>query len=155
MSSRTLRIVLLVSLALNLSFIGAWGYSALVAGDKGGQGGVEALSEELGLSDAQHEALAALREAARERWRIQLGRGGNRALVVAGLSAESYDQEAIEGQLGERMATRASLIAQTMGELHAYLQTLDDTQRQAFLERAKERRFLRNLFGRQRKDRQN
>ena len=91
-------------------------------------------------------------EGARERWRSQLGRGGNRALVVAGLSAESYDREAIEGQLGARMATRASLIAQTMGELHAYLQTLDESQRQAFLERAKERRFLRNLFGRQRKD---
>lgn len=158
MSSRLLWILLVVSLALNLSFVGAWGYSAVVASDRPAAGDevVEELVESLGLNAAQRAGLIALRQSARERWRSQGGgRGGLREVVVAALAAPTFDRAAIEGQLDERLAGRAGRIAQTMEGVHAYLQTLSDEQRQAFLERAKERGFLRKLFGRPRKPRQN
>ena len=158
MSSRVLWIALLVSLALNFSFIGAWGYSAFVASDRADAGDktVEELVESLGLNAEQRDALIALRESARERWRSQGGgRGGLREIVVAGLGAPTFDRAEIEGRLNERMSGRADRIAQTMEGVHGYLQTLNEEQRQAFLERAKERGFLRNLFGRPRKPRPN
>ena len=158
MSSRVLWIALLVSLALNVSFVGAWGYSALVASDRADAGDqvVEELVESLGLNAEQRDALTALRQSARARWQSQGGgRGGLREVVVAGLAAPSFDRAAFEGRLKERMVGRADRIAQTMEGLHAYLQTLTEAHRQAFLERAKERGFLRSLFGRPRKPRSN
>lgn len=155
MSPRVLWIALLVSLALNLSFVGAWGYSALVATDRG-KLGVEALAAELNLSADQKDSLLALRQAARERWQDARGAGGGlRETVVAGLSAPSFERESVEAMMSERMTRRAGLVTETMGELHAYLQTLSTEQRAAFLERAKERGFLRTLFGRPRQDKRN
>ena len=158
MSSRLLWILLVVSLALNLSFVGAWGYSAVVASDRAAAGdeAVEELVQSLGLNAEQRDGLIALRQSARERWRSQGGgRGGLREVVVAGLADTKFDRAEIESRLNERLSGRAGRIAQTMEGVHAYLQTLNDEQRQAFLERAKERGFLRNLFGRPRKPRQN
>ena len=161
MSARLLWIVLAVSLALNLSFVGAWGYSALIAkdslGEALGRGGdpVAALADQLVLSPEQRDGLVALREKARERWKGQAGQGGSlRETLAASLAAPSFDRQAMEGMVSERMARRAGVVAESMAELHAYLQTLSDDQRQAFLEMAKQRGFLRSLFGRKRPGKQ-
>ena len=153
MSPRLLWTLLAVSLALNLSFVGAWGYSALVAPQTVDRASsdVEALAEHLLLSPEQRDGLVALRKGVQERWRsLSVSSGGVRDLVVTGLSSESFDRAAMEDMVTARMTARAEVVASSMADLHAYLQTLSGEQRQAFLELAKQRGFLRGLFGRSR-----
>ena len=49
--------------------------------------------------------------------------------------------------LRQGMERRATGFEQMMVDLHGYLATLSDEQRAAFLEMAKERGFLRGLYG--------
>ncbi len=53
--------------------------------------------------------------------------------------------------MAERMTRRQERILGRAEALHGYLATLDPEQRAGFLEMAKERGFLRGLFGRHRK----
>ena len=158
MSPRLLWILLAVSLALNLSFVGAWGYSALVAPQtlQRANSDIEGLAEHLLLSPEQRDGLVELRKGVQERWRNLSGSSGNLSqLVVGGLAAESFDRDAMQDMVAARMTARAEVVAASMADLHAYLQTLSGEQRQAFLELAKQRGFLRGLFRGGRRDKRN
>ena len=154
MNRRLLWIALAVSLALNLSFVGVWGYSAVTANETIDQGNelIDQVADHLLLSAEQRDGLIVVRRNARERWRT-LSSGGNalRQAVINGLADPVYDEDAMRDVVSGRLGQRAAVIAAIMGDLHAYVATLSPDQRDAFIGLAGQRGFLRGLFGARRK----
>lgn len=154
MRSRSLWIVVAVSLALNLSFIGVWGYSTVTANETKDEGNslVDGVTEHLLLTIEQREVLMDVRRKARVRWRTLSGSSGAlREAVVSGLSQESYDEAAMRDLVASRFGQRSEVIAAIMGDLHRFIGMLSPEQRQAFIELAGQRGFLRGLFKPRRK----
>ena len=154
MKVRLLWVVLAVSLALNLSFVGVWGYSAVTANEtaKEGNGYIEEVADHLLLTEPQREGLMTLRRKARERWRALSGeRNALRDTIVQSLATEVYDQEAVRGVVAGRLGQRAEVVSAIMGDLHAFMATLSPQQREAMLVLVERRGFLRSLFGSRKK----
>ena len=116
---------------------------------------VDDVAEQLALNPAQSAALQALQDAARNRPRpSREARAQRRAKFLAELAAPEFDRARLEALMAERMAGRQERMLGRAEALHGYLATLDSEQRDGFLEMAKERGFLRGLFGRHRKKRE-
>ena len=58
----------------------------------------------------------------------------------------AFDRAGLEERVGAMRARRGTLVLDTTEDLHGYLATLSSEQKTAFLERAKERGFLRRLL---------
>ena len=143
-------ILLAISLALNLFVAGGVLYNKLEAErlSAGPDERVAALAEELGLSEAQQAGLLALREQAMERREaVRSLRQDRRAALMAELAKPELDRARLGELMREGMERRAAGFEQMMVDLHGYLATLSEQQRTAFLEKAKERGFLRGLYG--------
>ena len=143
-------ILFAVSLALNLFFAAGVFYNKLEAErlSAGPDERVAALAEQLGLSEAQQAGLLALREQAMERREaVRSQRQERRTALMAELAKPELDRDRLSELMREGMERRAAGFEQMMVDLHGYLATLSDEQRTAFLEKAKERGFLRGLYG--------
>jgi Spy/CpxP family protein refolding chaperone len=153
MKAKLVWILLGVSLAANLFFAAGAVYS-LYGGEHRGwrtKVSVDDVAERLALSPAQRDALQALRDQARNRPRpSREAREERRAAFHAELAKPAFDRARLQALMAERMAGRQERILGRAEALHAYLATLDPEQRAGFLELAKERGFLRGLFGRPR-----
>ncbi len=156
MKGKLVWILLGVSLAANLFFAAGALYS-LYGGDHRGRPAavsVDDVAERLALDPAQRDALQALRDEARNRPRpSREEREQRRATFLAELDKPEFDRARVEALMAERMAGRQQRILGIAEELHGYLATLAPEQRAGFLEMAKERGFLRGLFGRPRHSR--
>ena len=143
-------ILFAMSLALNLFFAAGVFYNKLEADrlSAAPERRIAELAEQLGLSEAQQAGLLALREQAMERRdAVRDLRRERRAALLAELAKPELDRARVGELLRQGMERRATGFEQMMVDLHGYLATLSDEQRAAFLEMAKERGFLRGLYG--------
>jgi len=143
-------ILFAISLALNLFVAAGVLYNKLEADRLAAapEQRVAEVAAQLGLSEAQRAGLLALREKAMERREaVRALRQERRAALMAELAKPELDRERLGELLRQGMERRAAGFEQMMVELHGYLATLSDEQRAAFLEMAKERGFLRGLYG--------
>lgn len=157
MKNRLLWVVLAVSLALNLSFVGVWGYSAVTANEtaKEDSGFIDEVADHLLLNDEQRSGLLALRAQAQGRWRSLTGDSGSlREAFARSLAAERFDRAQAEALVSGRFQQRAEVISAIMGDLHAFMATLSPEQRDAMLVLVERRGFLRSLFSRRSKSAQ-
>ncbi len=139
-----------ISLALNLFFAAGVFYNKLEAerAQVEPEQRIAELAAQLELSEAQQAGLRALRKQAMERRQAVRGlRRERRAALMAELAKPELDRDRLRELMREGMERRAVGFEQMMVDLHGYLATLSDEQRTAFLERAKERGFLRSLYG--------
>ena len=139
-----------ISLALNLFFAAGVFYNKLEAErlNAGPDERIAALADKLGLSEAQQAGLVALREQAMARREaVRDLRQERRAALMDELAKPELDRARLNELMREGMERRASGFEQMMVDLHGYLATLSDEQRTTFLEMAKERGFLRGLYG--------
>lgn len=150
MRQRLIWVALAVSLALNLSFVGVWGYSTVTANETAEEDTafIDEVADKLLLDEAQRDGLATLRRKARERWRGLSGSGGAlREAIVDSLAPETFDREAVRATVAGRLDQRAEVISAIMGDLHAFMAGLSPEQRDAMLVMVEHRGFLRSLFG--------
>ena len=157
MKGKLVWILLGVSLAANLFFAAGALYSFYGGEHRGWRAkvSVDEVAERLDLSPAQRDALQALRDQARNRPRpSREERAARRAGFLANLAAPEFDRAQMQAMMEERRAGRQDRFLGRAEALHGYLATLDPEQRAGFLEMAKERGFLRGLFGRPRRTRE-
>jgi hypothetical protein len=150
MRARLPWILFFISLALNISVIAGVlyvGYDKLF-GEKRGLALVEAVAEDLNLSEAQEASLRDLRrELVEEREQLDQEAGRLSDVMLAALREETFDPEAVRWFMIERGQPWREYFVAALTRMHAYLWQLDARQRQRFLDRAAEERdFLRNLF---------
>ncbi len=153
MKAKLVWILLGVSLAANLFFAAGALYSFYGVEHRGWRtkASVDDVAERLALSPAQRDALQALRDQAPDRPRpSREERAARRASFLANLAAPEFDRARLLAMMEERRAGRQERLLGRAEALHGYLATLDSEQRDGFLELAKERGFLRRLFGRPR-----
>ena len=150
MRTRLPWILFFVSFALNLSVVVGvlWVGHHRFFGPPDGPALIERLSEELQLDATQRQALAELRAdvlAARAQLEAQQGNLGDFTVQVLG--QPEYDPEAVRWVMIERSQPFREFVIAMMGEMHGFVQQLDEGQRQAFLAKITGRRdFLRKLF---------
>lgn len=157
MKGKLVWILLGVSLAANLFFAAGAIYSFYGGEHRGRYTAVsiDSVAERLTLSPAQRDALQALRDQARDSPRPSREEyQQRRASFLAGLAAPEFNRAAMQAMMEERRARRQERILGRAEALHGYLATLDPEQRAGFLEMARERGFLRGLFGRPRPPRE-
>ncbi len=145
-------ILLAVSLVANAVLAGAV-YTLTGAADPAAERAaqVESVIQRLGLSTGQRDGLLALREKARQgRKGSREGHESRRAAFLDKLGKPTFDREGMLVLIEARSAERRARIVDVAQDLHAYLATLSPEQRQEFLAMARERGFLRRLFGRPR-----
>ncbi len=145
-------VLLAVSLVANAVLAGAV-YTMTSAADPAAKRAahVESVIQRLALSPGQRDGLLALREKARQgRKGSRDGHESRRAAFLDELGKPTFDREAVLALMEERSAERRARIVDVAEDLHAYLATLSPEQRQEFLAMARERGFLRRLFGRPR-----
>ncbi len=145
-------ILLAVSLVANAVLAGAV-YTMTSAADPAAKRAahVESVIQRLALSPGQRDGLLALREKARQgRKGSRNGHESRRAAFLDELGKPTFDREAVLALMEARSAERRARIVDVAQDLHAYLATLSPEQRQEFLAMARERGFLRRLFGRPR-----
>ena len=150
MKSKLPWILLAISLVINLSVAGGVIYSKVTIGDaaKSPERRIETLAERLQLTPAQREGLIALRDSARARRTEMRGqRQERRRAILAELAKQELDRERLGQLMRQGMDRRMAFFEAFMVDLHGYLATLSDEQRQTFLEMAQERGFMRQLFG--------
>ncbi len=143
-------VLLAVSLVANAVLAGAV-YTLTGAADPAAKRAaqVESVIQRLALSPEQRDGLLALREKARQgRKGTREGHKSRRAAFLAALGKPTFDRERVLALMEARSAERRARIVDVAQDLHAYLATLSPEQRQAFLAMARERGFLRRLFGR-------
>ncbi len=153
MKGKLVFVLLGVSLAANLFFAAGALYS-LYGGEHGGwrtKVSVDDVAERLTLRPAQRDALQALRDQARNRpGSSREERAERRAAFHAELAKPEFERTRLQALMAARTAGRQERMLGRAEALHGYLATLDPEQRTGFLELAKERGFLRGLFGRHR-----
>ena len=156
MKGKLVWILLGVSLSANL-FVAAGAIYSFYGGEHRGRYAavsVDSVAERLGLGPAQRDALQALRDKAPDRPRpSREAREQRRTAFLAELARPDFDRARMQAMMEQRRAGRRERILDRAAALHAYLATLDPEQRAGFLEMAKERGFLRGLFGRPRSTR--
>ena len=156
MKAKLVWVFLGISLAANLFFAAGVLYSFYGGEHRGWRVkvSVDDVAERLALSPAQRDALQALRDKAPDRSRpSREARAERRAGFLAELAKPEFDRARLQALMAARMAGRQERILGRAEALHGYLATLAPEQRAGFLEMAKERGFLRGLFGRHRKTR--
>jgi Spy/CpxP family protein refolding chaperone len=156
MKGKLVWILLGASLAANLFFAAGALYSFYGGEHRGWRAevSVDDVAERLALSPAQRDGLQALRDQARNRPRpSREEREARRATFLAELAKPAFDRAGLEALMAERRVEFQARFLDRAEALHGYLATLDPEQRAGFLEMAKERGFLRGLFGRHRRSR--
>lgn len=153
MSPKLLASLLAVSLALNLFAVGGVAYSNFseAAGDDP-DAGVESVSAIMSLTEAETQRLYGVRDAA---WTLRSEKRPEaenlRGELISLLVQPDFDKTRAEALWVQRNALRQQRVVATMTEMHGFLATLTPEQRAQFTAMAKERGFLRKLFGRNRK----
>ncbi len=153
MRSKILWVVLAASLAANVFFVAGALYTLYGEDDRSAGPGanIDSVAERLALSPEQRDGLLALREKARQgRKGSREARASRRAAFVAELGKPAFDRAGVLALMEARSAEWRARIVDVAQNLHAYLATLSPEQRQEFLTMARERGFLRRLFGRPR-----
>ena len=156
MKGKLVWILLAVSLAGNLFFAAGALYSFYGEDRRGWRTSVSVddVAERLELSAAQRDGLQALRDEARNRPRPGREEGeARRAAFLAEFAKPEFDRAELQALMQDRMAGFQERILGRAEALHGYLATLAPEQRAGFLELAKERGFLRGLFGRHQRTR--
>lgn len=140
--------LLAASLAVNIFFLAGLAFPQLFgAADTAAPDPVAVVAEELKLDAAQRAGLTALHQRVAERRAAAGGNGGGfRALLIAELAKPGFDRAGLEARMQERRATMGTVILDVAEDLHGYLATLSPEQKAAFLEKARERAFLRRLL---------
>ena len=154
MSRRLPWLLFVVSLALNIFFVVGVVFSEMATEqlEDDPQAGVALVSESLGLSQAQADDLLAMRDRVRARWSTMREEGNPlRAAALAELAKPEFDREMVRGILDQRSALFRAAVEDIMAEMHGYLATLEPEQKDAFIEMAQDRGFLRGLLGGSRK----
>ncbi|NIA71567.1 periplasmic heavy metal sensor [Pelagibius litoralis] len=149
MSKRLSWFLLAASVALNLFFLAGLVYPQLIGKPASmmTEDPVAAAAKDFGLDARQVAGLEALRQSIAER-RAAAGGGssGFRTLMIEALQAPVFDRASLETRLNERRQERDGMVLDMMEELHGYLAGLSPDQKAAFLERSRERGFLRALL---------
>ncbi len=143
-------ILFALSLAANLFFVIGVGTTYVTERDlaKSPEQRIEFLADRLDLSEERRQDLRALRDALRQRWTGMRGGFRNRrAELMAEVARPDFDRERVLALLDRRAEQRRETLADTAEEVHAFLATLSPAQRQTLLDMARERGFLRTLFG--------
>ncbi len=147
---RLLWIVLILSLALNVSLI----LGALYAGQQmeervRGAEMIADLTQSLNLSDDQAQQLTAIRLSVIDRYAARERQGQDWGNILAGvLRQPSFDGGALKVGLVERDAGRIDFFVSTMSRLYDFTAGLTPDARQTFLtEIESDESFLRRLFG--------
>ena len=156
MKAKLVWVLLGVSLAANLFFAAGAIYSLYGGEHRGWRAkvSVDDVAERLALSPAQRDALQALRDQAPDTPRpSREERDERRATFLSELAEPEFDRSRVQDLMAAHVTRRQERILGRAEALHGYLATLDPEQRAGFLEMAKERGFLRGLFGRHRKTR--
>ncbi len=151
MRVKLLWILLAVSLTANVFLIAGALYTLYGEDDRraGHGANVDSVAERLGLGPEQRAGLLALREKARQGHKgSREGRESRRAAFVDELGKPTFDRAGVLALMEARSALRRARIVDVAEDLHAYLATLSPEQRREFLAMARERGFLRRLFGR-------
>ncbi len=146
-------VLLAASVAANVFFVAGALYTFYGKDDwRAGPGAtVDSVAERLALSPEQRDGLLTLRDKARKgREGMREGRKQRRAAFLDELGKPSFDRDRVLALMEARSAERRARIVDVVQDLHAYLATLSPEQRQEFLAMARERGFLRRLFGRPR-----
>ncbi|WP_299623498.1 periplasmic heavy metal sensor [Pelagibius sp.] len=140
--------LLAASLAVNVFFLAGLAFPQLFGvSDTPTPDPVAVVAEELELSAAQRADLVALRGRVAERRAAAGGNGGSfRALLIAELAKPAFDRAGLEARMQDRRAIVGKVVLDVAEDLHGYLATLSPEQKAAFLEKAKERAFLRRLL---------
>ena len=156
MRNRTPWLLFTLSLALNVFVVAGAVYSGNLkgAGEPSPDDRLRTVVERLGLSAAQRDQLIAVRERTIvRREEMRAGGGRIREVLTAALEAPDYDRTAFETRMRERNVLRVEFFAETAADLHGFLASLSPDQKTAFLELMQERRFLRQLLGRSKANR--
>ncbi len=151
MRTKLVWVLLAVSLTANVFLVAGALYTLYVKDDRSAVAGanVDSVAERLGLTPEQRDRLLALREKARQgRKGSREGHESRRAAFLAELGKPAFDREQVLALMEARSAKRRARIVNIAQDLHAYLATLSPEQRREFLAMARERGFLRRLFGR-------
>ncbi len=153
MHARLPWVLLAVSVAANVFLVGGAAYTLI------GRDGptaertapIDAAGERLGLTPAERDGLLALREKVRgRREAMRATHDRRRGAFLGELGKPAFDRARVTALMDERWMTRRDHFADLAQGLHAYLATLTPEQRAEFLVMARERGFLRGLFGRKR-----
>lgn len=151
MPARFLWALLVLSLALNVFFVGGVIYEKF-SGDQAeleSDVAVSSLASDLGLNDEQRQALLDLREKIRGHWQDARSASDSiREEMLGALSNPTFDEAAMQDLATRRYEPRSAAIVATSKDLHDYLMTLSDSQRIQFLDMAREPGFFRTLFAR-------
>lgn len=150
MTRQLLWVLLAVSLALNLGLAGGAVYfkseAESLAGGSAGE--PNEVARRLQLSDRQRAGLMDLRERLQTRRAAFLpSRDVRRADFLTELAKPELDRSRIAEIMDSGSDERVAFVQDLMVELHALLATFSSDQKQEFLAMARERHFLRRLFG--------
>lgn len=149
MGRRPLWFLLAASVAVNVFFLAGLVYPQLIGKPVSmmSEDPVASAAKEFNLDTEQLAGLEALRREIAER-RASAGGAGNgfQIMMVEALGPPVFDRPAFEIRLNERRQARSGMILDVVEALHSYLSTLAPAQKAAFLERSKERGFLRELL---------
>ena len=149
MKSRLPWLLFAVSFAANVFFAAGVGYTVyqdrMIA--ESPEARVDMVAERLDLSAAQHEALGLLRERSAMRLPgLRQSEAPVRAAILKQVSQPSFDRALIMRMLAERDEERRPYFAEYAEDLHGFLITLTNEQREAFLGMASEPGFLRRVY---------
>lgn len=150
MRSRLPWILFFVSLALNVSVLSGilWVGHGKLFGPPSGEQAAEQAAQDFSLTAPQQQALNALRaEVLERRSAIEATTTRWTDTTVAALSEPDYDPETIRWASIERSQPMREFFIWMTGRLHAFVWSLEEGQRRAFVQRiGEDRDFLRNLF---------
>ena len=148
MKSRLPWILFFLSLTLNIAVIVGFLYMQHLRSGGQGEELMERVRGELALSKQQYDNLVGLRDSIGERIQsMERTTGSWNDFVLEVLSAPAYDAEVVRIALIERSQPNRDFVIAAMSDLHAFVLTLDDKQRSAFLAKAAEDPdFLRQLL---------
>jgi uncharacterized membrane protein len=157
MRSKVLWFLLAASLALNVFFVAGVLYPQLMGHPypPHGRDPVAAAAEDFALDERQVAALEALRSRIAERRNESRGdREGFQSIILDALSQPAFDRAALALALEQRREGSGDMVLDMTEDLHGFLAGLTPEQKSAFLERARERDFLRRLLFPPRSDRE-
>jgi uncharacterized membrane protein len=135
--------------ALNVFFVAGFFYPHVMGHrhSPGRQDPVVAAARDFQLDDRQVQALEALRArvvARRDEGRVE--RDHFQTMIIDALTPPAFDRAALALALQQRHEGSGDMIIDMTEDLHGFLAGLSADQKAAFLERAKQRDFLRRLL---------
>ena len=149
MNSRLPWVLFAVSLAANVFFAAGVGYTVYKERrvSESAEARIDLVSERLGLDDAQREALGLLRERAEvRRPGMRSTEAPVRAAILEQVAEPEFDRDLVMDMLEWRDEERRPYYAEYAEDLHGFLITLTPEQRRTFLEMARNRGFLRQVY---------